>query len=43
VNKLNYINDILPGHAVEAAMISATRSINAQIDNGFAKARKELK
>ena len=42
VNKLNYINDILPGHAVEAAMILATRSINAQIENGFAKARKEL-
>lgn len=42
VNSLNYITDILPDSAVEGAMLSAIKSINAQFEGGHAKARKEL-
>ena len=42
VNKLNYIRDIVPGSALAVAMRAATRSINTQIEEGHAKARKEL-
>lgn len=42
VNKLNFISTILPSHMVEGAMLSATKSINAQFEKGHAKARKEL-
>lgn len=42
VNKLKYIRRAVPNGAVEEAVESATRSINAQIDKGLAKARKEL-
>lgn len=42
VNKLGYMRDILPNGALEEAMRAATRSINTQIDEGHAKARKEM-
>ena len=42
VNKLDYITDVLPSSALDEAMQAATRSINAQIDKGHAKARREL-
>lgn len=42
VNKLDYIRDILPSYAIEGAMLKAIKSITAQIDEGHAKARKEL-
>ena len=42
VNKLDYMRDILPNGALEEAMRAATRSINTQIDEGHAKARKEM-
>jgi hypothetical protein len=42
VNKLDYIRDIVPDAEIDAAMRSATRSIETQIQEGLAKARKEL-
>jgi hypothetical protein len=42
VNKLDYIRDALPAHALEESMRAATNSINKQIDAGLAKARKEM-
>lgn len=41
-NKLNYIADAMKPGAVAEAMRVATKTINERIDNGFAKARKEL-
>lgn len=41
-NKLRYIRDSLKPGALEEAMRAATNSINAQIEKGLAKARKEL-
>ena len=42
VNKLDYIRKALPEAALADAMAAATRYIDGQIDNGLAKARKEL-
>lgn len=42
VNRLDYIRDALPPGALEESMTAATNSINKQIDDGLAKARKEL-
>lgn len=42
VNKLDYISAIVPDGEIAAAMGAATRSIEAQINKGLAKARKEL-
>lgn len=42
LNKLEYIADAMKPGAVEEAMRVATKTINDRIDNGFAKARKEL-
>lgn len=42
VNKLDYITAALPSGALEDSMRAATNSINKQIDDGLAKARKEL-
>ncbi len=42
VNKLDYIRAAIPEGALSVAMSKATNSINAQIDKGIAKARKEL-
>lgn len=43
VNKLGYINNALQPNALADAMAAATRYIDGQIENGLAKARKELK
>ena len=42
VNKLDYIREALPEAALSDAMAAATRYIDGQINNGLAKARKEL-
>lgn len=42
VNKLDYITAALPAGALEDSMRAATNSINTQINEGLAKARKEL-
>ncbi|MGN0828017.1 MAG: hypothetical protein ACI4QD_08845 [Kiritimatiellia bacterium] len=42
VNKLDYITAALPSSALEDSMRAATNSINTQINEGLAKARKEL-
>ena len=42
VNKLDYIREALPEAALSESMAAATRSINTQINDGLAKARKEL-
>lgn len=42
VNNLDYIRDALESNALEDAMRAATTAINAQIDKGIAKARREL-
>lgn len=42
VNRLDYITAALPSGALEESMRAATNSINKQIDDGLAKARKEL-
>lgn len=41
-NSLGYIRSALPEGALAAALTAATNSINAKIDKGIAKARKEL-
>ncbi len=42
VNNLDYIRDALQANALEEAMRAATSAIDAQIDKGLAKARREL-
>ena len=42
VNKLDYISAALPSGALEDSMRAATNSINTQINEGLAKARKKL-
>jgi len=42
VNKLDYIREIVPESAIDAAMRAATKSIETQIGKGLAKARHEL-